>query len=74
MKNYFQRQDIIEIQQIIQTRENRHKTSTPRWETDPQGISTNPNETITEVVQQQVDPQLEIAQQESTCELELVQP
>jgi len=40
----------------------------------PKDISTNPSETVTEVVQQQVDPQLEISQQESTFELEPVQP
>ena len=39
MKNYFQRQDIIDIQQIIQIGENWQKTSAPRWETDPQGIN-----------------------------------
>jgi len=39
----------------------------------PEDASTDPSETVTEVVQPQVDPQLEIAQQESTSELESVQ-
>ena len=40
----------------------------------PEDISTDPSETVTEVVQQKVDFQLEIAQQECTSKLESVQP
>ena len=36
----------------------------------PKDISTNPIEIVTEVVQQQVDPQLDVSQQEITSELE----
>lgn len=39
----------------------------------PMDISTDPSETITEVVQQRVDPQLEVSQQEITSKLESVQ-
>jgi len=51
-------------------------TSVPEEEVSqlPEDISTDPSATITEFVQPQVDPQLEIAQQESTSEFELVQP
>jgi len=40
----------------------------------PKDINADPSETVTEVVQPQVDPQLEIAQQESTSEFESFQP
>ena len=39
MKNYFQRQDIIDIQQIIQIGENWQKHLAPSWEIEPQGIN-----------------------------------
>eukprot|EP00253_Pinus_taeda_P035045 PITA_35045 len=51
-------------------------TSVPKEEVSqlPEDISIDLSETVTENFQQEVDPQLEISQQESTSELELVQP
>ncbi len=51
-------------------------TSIPKEEVSqlPEDISTNPSETIIEFFKPQVDPQLEVAQQEITSKLESVQP
>jgi len=39
MKHYFQKQNIIDIQKSFKQEKLGSKTSAPRWETDPQGIS-----------------------------------